>query len=84
MNKDLWKHYFRCFRMRGMPYVERYGTPEIIAIMDIWASQQDDQLETRAAIVAHSARAGLPCNVRKTASLDLLARYNDRKAAHNG
>ncbi|EMW0459940.1 hypothetical protein AADZ49_004301 [Salmonella enterica] len=84
MNRELWRHYFRCFRMRGMAYVERYGTPEIIAFMDIWASQQDDQLETRAAIVAYSARAGLPCNVRKTASLELLTRYQIRKAAHNG
>lgn len=84
MNKALWRHYFRCFRMRGMAYVERYGTPEIIAFMDIWASQHDDQLKTRAAIVAYSARAGLPCNVRKTASLELLARYHDRKAAANG
>lgn len=83
MNKSQYRAARRLIRENGI-YALRWMDDDTAPIMDVLASQPDDQLETRAAIVAYSARAGLACNVRKTASLELLARYNDRKAAHNG
>ncbi|ECD5866066.1 hypothetical protein AAF897_004131 [Salmonella enterica subsp. enterica serovar Anatum] len=83
MNKGQYRAARRLIRENGI-YALRWMDDDTAPIMDVLASQHDDQLKTRAAIVAYSARAGLPCNVRKTAALDLLARYNDRKAAHNG
>ncbi|EJW5439335.1 hypothetical protein OCH71_004427 [Salmonella enterica] len=83
MNKSQYRAARRLIRENGI-YALRWMDDDTAPIMDVLASQQDDQLETRAAIVAYSARAGLACNVRKTASLDLLARYHDRKAAANG
>lgn len=83
MNKSQYRAARRLIRDNGI-YALRWMDDDTAPIMDVLASQPDDQLETRAAIVAYSARAGLACSVRKTASLDLLARYHDRKAAHNG
>ncbi|AQY55253.1 hypothetical protein EAN16_20830 [Salmonella enterica] len=83
MNKGQYRAARRLIRDNGI-YALRWLDDDTAPIMDVLASQPDDQLETRAAIVAYSARAGLACNVRKTASLDLLARYHDRKAAANG
>ncbi|EGH0945353.1 hypothetical protein ID349_004243 [Salmonella enterica] len=83
MNKSQYRAARRLIRENGI-YALRWMDDDTAPIMDVLASQPDDQLETRAAIVAYSARAGLACNVRKTASLDLLARYHDRKAAANG
>lgn len=83
MNKSQYRAARRLIRDNGI-YALRWMDDDTAPIMDVLASQPDDQLETRAAIVAYSARAGLACSVRKTASLDLLARYNDRKAAANG
>ncbi|WP_373445565.1 hypothetical protein [Salmonella enterica] len=83
MNKSQYRAARRLIRDNGI-YALRWMDDDTAPIMDVLASQPDDQLETRAAIVAYSARAGIACSVRKTASLDLLARYNDRKAAHNG
>lgn len=83
MNKGQYRAARRLIRDNGI-YALRWLDDDTAPIMDVLASQPDDQLETRAAIVAYSARAGLPCSVRKTASLELLARYNDRKAAANG
>lgn len=83
MNKSQYRAARRLIRDNGI-YALRWMDDDTAPIMDVLASQPDDQLETRAAIVAYSARAGLACNVRKTASLELLARYHDRKAAANG
>uniref|UniRef100_A0AB39C2R9 Terminase large subunit n=1 Tax=Salmonella phage PMBT19 TaxID=3229743 RepID=A0AB39C2R9_9CAUD len=83
MNKGQYRAARRLIRENGI-YALRWMDDDTAPIMDVLASQPDDQLETRAAIVAYSARAGLACSVRKTASLDLLARYHDRKAAANG
>lgn len=83
MNKGQYRAARRLIRDNGI-YALRWLDDDAAPIMDVLASQPDDQLETRAAIVAYSARAGLPCSVRKTASLELLTRYQIRKAAHNG
>lgn len=79
MNKDAYRVARRLIRDNGM-YALQWLTDDHAAIMDVLGSQLDDPLETRAAIVTYSARAGLDCSVRKTATLDLLARFNDIKS----
>lgn len=64
MNKGQYRAARRLIRENGI-YALRWMDDDTAPIMDVLASQHDDQLKTRAA-------------------LDLLARYNDRKAAHNG
>lgn len=76
MNKDAYRVARRLIRDNGM-YALQWLTDDHAAIMDVLGSQLDDPLETRAAIVTYSARAGLDCSVRKTATLDLLARFGD-------
>lgn len=50
-------------------------------VMDALMGAERDKLAERADIISHCQALGIECNPRHTAALDLLARFQDRKAA---
>lgn len=83
MNKGQYRAARRLIRDNGV-YALRWMDDDTAPIMDVLCSQQADPLAERAAVVAYSARAGLYCDVRKTATLDLLGRFEALKRPRKG